>query len=316
MDRYHVVLVSPPGYAHAPALRDVGRLLVLSFESLGVPCKMAVNTLDREAVNVILGYHLLSDPSLLAGRRTVIYQLEQLSEREGWFDAKRLEVLRRAGAVWDYDRRNIGFLEARGLEGVRHLPLGFHEGLGTIPDVEPEIDVLFYGSINERRKAILSALAPHARVHALFGAYGEKRDAHIAQARIVLNVHYYESQLMEQVRISYLLNNRRFVLSETAADNPYGDALATAPYDRLVEACRFYLAHPEARVRLAAAGHETLRRHPMTDGLRAVLATEAPTGGDTIDGAYDQPRSAVQNRSLRGRARARTRRHGCRLPRP
>ena len=277
MTRYNVVLISPPGYEHAPALLDVGRLLVCSFRSLDLRCELQVNTLDKWAVNVVLGYHLLDDPSALAGHRLVIYQLEQLSDRQGWFDPTRLAVLEQADEVWDYCRANIEFLEGRGLGSLRHLPLGFHEELCTIPDAEPEIDVLFYGSINDRRRAVLEALAPHCRLHALFGVYGQKRDDHIARSRIVLNLHYYDRQILEQVRISYLLNNRRFVLSEAAPDNPYGDALATAPHGEVVATCLHYLAHPEERRRLAAEGYECLRRRPMAESLRVLLAEVAPS---------------------------------------
>jgi hypothetical protein len=56
------------------------------------------------------------------------------------------------------------------------------------------------------------------RVESAFGCYGEERDALIARARIVLNVHYYESKVFEVVRVSYLLANRKCVLSESGSD--------------------------------------------------------------------------------------------------
>ncbi len=126
---------------------------------------------------------------------------------------------------------------------------------------------------------MLEELAPHCRLRTLFGVYGRERDGHIARSRIVLNVHYYERQIMEQVRVSYLLNNRRFVLSEASADNPYGAALATARHGGLAAACLHYLAHREARERLAAEGHEWLRRRPMVESLRVLLAEPAPPLG-------------------------------------
>jgi hypothetical protein len=186
------------------------------------------------------------------------------------------------------------------------LPIGFHEKLRTIPDrtgsdvqnsilpgaditawqesppakmnsvrQSPPIDVLFYGSMNERRKAVLQDLARDLSVKALFGAYGPERDAWIARSKIVLNIHYYERQILEQVRISYLLNNRRFVLSEQSARNPYGAALATAPYWELAAQCRFYLNHPAERERLADAGFRWLQERPMTESLRQICLDEA-----------------------------------------
>ncbi len=207
----------------------------------------------------------------------IIYQLEQLSEREGWFNPTRSAILHEADEVWDYSPANVAFLAARGVD-VRLLPLGYHEELGTISDIEePEIDVLFYGSINDRRKAILEALAPHCRLQTLFGAYGEMRDDQIAQAKIVLNVHFYERQIMEQVRVSYLLNNRRFVLSEKSVDNPYEDALATASLPDIIDTCRYYLDHPCERDRMAETGHDFLEQRPMADYLRAVLSPQSGT---------------------------------------
>ena len=41
----------------------------------------------------------------------------------------------------------------------------------------------------------------------LFGDYGEVRDRWIARSRVVLNIHFYDIKVAEQVRLSYLLNN-------------------------------------------------------------------------------------------------------------
>jgi len=36
-----------------------------------------------------------------------------------------------------------------------------------------------------------------------------------------LNIHQSETLQLEQLRVAYLLNNKRFVVSETSADNLY-----------------------------------------------------------------------------------------------
>ena len=61
MESYNVAILQPQGYAHSMALLEVGRLLQLSFQSLGFSCSLKINDLDRSAINVILGYHLLRD---------------------------------------------------------------------------------------------------------------------------------------------------------------------------------------------------------------------------------------------------------------
>ena len=51
-----------------------------------------------------------------------------------------------------------------------------------------------------------------------FNAYGGKRDALIARAKVVLNIHYYAAQVFEIVRVSYLLANSKAVVTEIGPD--------------------------------------------------------------------------------------------------
>jgi hypothetical protein len=274
---FQVCLVQPPNYAHALALREVAELLTCSLETLGQDCAFRANALDPEAVNIVLGYHLLSAPASesLPSRRLIFYQLEQLSEREGWFTPEREALLRSAWAVWDYSQENVAFLRDRGIRRVQHLPLGYHPRLERIrhrPEAQKDIDVLFYGSMNERRAAVIAELGRRGlRAECLFGVYGDARDACIARARIVLNVHFYQARILEQVRLSYLLNNRCFVISEEAGHNPFGDGVVTGPIEALPDLCAQYARCPQARQEAAARGHESFRQRPMVNYLRPVL---------------------------------------------
>jgi hypothetical protein len=104
-----------------------------------------------------------------------------------------------------------------------------------------------------------------------FGVYGARRDHFIARSKIVLNLRSGHTSVMEQPRVSHLLNNRRFVITEDAADNPYGDAVVAAPYEELVDRCLCYLADDDGRIRMAERGYAFLADRPMTGYLRAVL---------------------------------------------
>ena len=85
-----------------------------------------------------------------------------------------------------------------------------------------DIDVLFVGSVNERRLIVLKQLAAQGiNVDARFNLYGAERDAFVARARIILNVHFYDARLFEIVRVSYLLANRKCVVSETGSDTAF-----------------------------------------------------------------------------------------------
>ncbi len=69
MDPYNVVLIQPDGYPHAMALREIALLLHYSLQSLGLQSKATINILDPDAVNVLVGYHVLRKPSMLKDRR-------------------------------------------------------------------------------------------------------------------------------------------------------------------------------------------------------------------------------------------------------
>jgi len=277
MDRFSICLVQPANYVHSLALWEVCQLLAGSIESLGGRFGIQVNTVDPEAVNIVVGYHLLG-PKVkdhFAGRRVIVYQLEQLSDREGWFTPERETLLRSAWAVWDYSPENVDFLRARGIERVGLLPIGYHRCLEKIrhrDDAEKDIDVLFYGAVNDRRAAVIRQIQSRLRTECLFGVYGADRDAYIARSRIVLNVHFYQAQILEQVRLAYLLNNRCFVISEEAAANPYDGGVVFGPLAELPELCRQYAACPEERRKIAEQGYRTLQQQPMVDHLRRALA--------------------------------------------
>jgi hypothetical protein len=182
-------------------------------------------------------------------------------------------VLRTASAVWDYSTENIAFLLDRGFDTPSLLPLGHHPKLQRIEqrlEERKNVDVLFYGSLNERRKAVLERLARRCRVQPLFGVYGAERDAWIARSRVVLNVHFYQAQILEQVRLSYLLSNGCFVVTERSPD-AMAEAAVSARYDELPETCLRYLNDANARRDEAARGLLWMQQRPMAQLLQGVL---------------------------------------------
>lgn len=252
---YHITIVEPQSYTHSAALADVVQLLHLSFRDLGIPCSSGVNILKRDRHNILLGYHLVSDPGQLNGYTFTAYQFEQLSDSSPWWTSAAKQVLEMADAVWDYSPKNIAFLRKHGIE-AQLLLLGHNEGLRKIsPWGQPNIDVLLYGSINKRRQDVIEELCKRGhRAEALFNVYGAERDRYIARSKIILNIHFYvKTGLMEQVRLSYLINNAAFIVTESSPDNPYRTfppkaQVISAPYERLVDECEYYLTHPDKRI--------------------------------------------------------------------
>ncbi|HCT86282.1 MAG TPA: hypothetical protein DF296_13910 [Candidatus Margulisbacteria bacterium] len=243
MQNYNLTLLAPPGYVHYLAFAEVSLLLEQAFQTIGVNCTFEINNLQKDKINILLGYHLIKEPELLGDYKYIPYQLEQLSAKNGWFNETVLTILKNAYSIWDYSNENIAFMKQYGLS-AKLLTIGYHDKLKRIQhDVNKDIDVLFYGCLNEHRKNILDQLiALGYRVKNLCGVYGQKRDEYIARAKLVLNIHFYDTQILEVVRISYLLNNKIFVLSEESPTNPYKDTgLVTVSYHNIVSECRKYL---------------------------------------------------------------------------
>jgi len=281
--RFAVTIVSPRGYPHAEGFREVAEALHHGLLALGHDSVLGTDLGLRGRQHLLLGANLLAAAGQMPPPGAILYNLEQVQEGSPWFGPELLELYRRH-PVWDYSRQNVEALARLGLPRPRLVPLGFVPELCRIAPAEEDIDVLFYGSVNERRRGVLEELARRGvRVHAAFGVYGAERDRLVARSRLVLNVHYYEAKVFEIVRVSYLLANRRAVVSETGSEpveeRGFDGAIAFAPYARLVETCLALLGDAEARRRLGEAGLAAMQARPQAEYLRAALAEGARAAG-------------------------------------
>ena len=272
----HLVLVQPAGYPHSQAFAELEEALHYGFQTLGLTVSRATNRFEANSTNLILGWHLLAPSQIPAG--SILYNLEQLDSVNRSLIA-RLADLSRVHHLWDYSRRNIESLHAAGVERpICHVPIGTAPGLHRIsPAPQQDIDVLFYGSINPRRAAILHSLkASGIAVHSVFGVYGSERDALIARAKVVLNLHYYDSSVLEMVRLSYLWTNRKAVVAEchsdTEIDSDLLDAACFVPYEELVAATRELVSSPDRRQQLESAGQTAMAGRDQAAILRCVLS--------------------------------------------
>ncbi|MEM9534596.1 MAG: methyltransferase domain-containing protein [Cyanobacteria bacterium P01_E01_bin.45] len=146
--------------------------------------------------------------------------------------------------------------------------------------LKQDIDVLFYGSINERRRKILIDLRSRGlKVKALSGGlYGKKRDDWIARAKIIVDIHYYETKIFNVVRLAHLLSNQKFVISEYCSDPvstaEFADGIVFCDYEAIVDTCIEYLQQPEKREIVSQVGFELFRQRKETHYLQSVLSED------------------------------------------
>ena len=274
--KFAVTVVAPPGYPHSAAFLEVAETLHSALTALGHDSLVTTEGHLPGRQHIVLGANLLPGYALPLASDAILYNLEQVQPGSSWFRPELLDLFRRY-ALWDYSRRNIDALAKLDVEVSRHVPIGYVPELTRIEHASgPDLDLLFFGSLNPRRLAVIDRLrAAGLRVEAVFGVYGRMRDALIARAKVVLNVHFYEAKVLEMVRISYLLANRCCVLSEMSSDPEEDHALAAgvafAAYDDLVARAQQLVADTVLRARIAQQGFELMCERPAVDYLRAAL---------------------------------------------
>lgn len=275
---YQVVQIRPPGYVHAGALTEFAESTYHGLRRLGLDVQFT-DSFSGPARAIIIGGHLLGAAAVQTlPPDAVVYNSEQIGPDSPWIGRPYMQILR-TREVWDYSAENARRLIDLGAASVRHVPIGYVPELSRIAPAREDIDVLFYGSINPRRQLILDELRRRGlNVAGIFGTYGEERDRVIARAKIVLNVHFYETKVFEIVRASYLFTNFKAVVAECGGDTcveaDIRGAFRGVPYAELVDACVALVRDDSARRALAARGHETFAARPAEDFLAAALGLE------------------------------------------
>lgn len=275
--RFAVTIAPPPSYRHREAFREVAETVDIALRRLGHDSVLTDDLRVPGRRSIVFGSNTLSWWGLEVPADAVLFNLEQIASGSEWVTDELLTLFR-GHTVWDYSLRNIAALRELGVPDVRHVPIGHVPELERIvPAAEQDIDVLVVGSLNEHRLAPVERLRGlGVRAQAHFGVYGSARDALYARAKIILNTHYFDTGIFEIVRVSYLLANGLFVVSENCSDTeeaaPFASAVAFTEYDSVVRTCLHYLDSPGERAARVETGREIMRARPATAPLAAAVA--------------------------------------------
>jgi tetratricopeptide (TPR) repeat protein len=293
--RFAVSVVSPPSNPTVGgAFHEVAESLHYALVALGHDSVLTKRLDLHDRRTIVLGANHLIHYGLEIPTDPVFYNLEQLGVDSPWMRMPEFVDLFRRYPAWDYSQTNVERIAALGLPRPTFVPIGYVPELTRIEPVTEDVDVLFYGVLSRRRYGILRDLHERGvRVKWLSGVIGARRDAWIARSKIVLNLHYWEAKIFEIVRVSYLLANKRTVLSETGADpaleRGLGSGVAFADYHELVDRCMELLGDERARRELAERGYELIAARSQADIVRRALS-EGPI-------SIAAPETAVSERS-------------------
>lgn len=240
--------------------------------ALGKKTYVNDNAFVTDGVNIIIGAHLLKEWDSLPAN-TVIFNQEQLASGSALISDNYLNALSRF-KVLDYSPRNIEWLKVNNInKDVKLVRLGFSPTLEKIktPDIQ-DIDVLFYGAINERRQRIVEELKIRGlNAITLFGVFGDELDAYVGRAKVVLNIHFYGTHLFEMGRVAYLLNNRKAVVSEISAvteiEPDIREAIVGVPYEEIVDSCVRLVHDPNYRRSVEERGYNLFSKRSQAKFL-------------------------------------------------
>jgi hypothetical protein len=296
--RFAVAVVSPPDRhdTSGRGFNEVAEGFHHGLVALGHD-SVLTNRLDLDdRRTIVLGSNLLVQYDLEPPKNPIFYNLEQLGDDLPWMTMPEFIDLFRRYPHWDYSQANVEYLADLGLPKPTYVPLGYVPELTRVAPAPEDIDVLFYGALNERRYAVLRELHDRGlRVKWIPGTYGASRDAWIARSKIILNVHYWEAKIFEIMRVSYLLANRRAVVSERGADQTSECSLesgvAFADYDGLVDRCVELVGDERARRELAERGYQVFSARDqaaildraLSDGLEGVTHQIAARGNPCVE---------------------------------
>ena len=265
---------------------DLANTINYTLQELGFNASINFNTIytEENITNIILGAHLIYEPDIpILNENSIIVNTEQLASLQFrpephykmWFH-KTLYLASKC-QVWDYSKKNIELFNQFGLTHPQYLKLGYSPILNRIPsDHVRDIDVLFYGSMTERREHIIHQLSNRGvNVVALKDVFGEELDRYISRSKIVLNVHFFDSQIFEIVRCFYLMNNGVAIVSEvnktTEIESDYLDGIAGVPYEQLVDKCCELLSYPDELEKLRQKALATIQQFPQTEIIKKLI---------------------------------------------
>jgi hypothetical protein len=235
--KINVCLLQPSGYIHSMALLEAAEYVHYKCVALGHQSELAINKYGNDNLNIIFGAHISPANTPRLPKNTVIFNTEQLPENSTWNNQVYKDLLLNH-YVWDYSQTNLALIDHANKSLIEFY---FEKKLLRItPAQNKKFDLLFYGSLNERRIEILKKLEQNGfSVGITTNLYGRERDELLSQSLAVLNLHYYDSQIFQQIRCFYPLINQIPIISEdypyTSAPKIYSESIFTPKSKNLVD---------------------------------------------------------------------------------
>jgi len=268
---------------------DVADILTGGFQELGHRCRAQMFTLDPSSLNIVLPASLFPAAALPhVPPGTIFYNLESLAHVGPAYQAALLAILRAGKPVWDFGLQNRGWYADAGYADIpTYLPFGYAAAIDRLPRrpwAERPIDVMFFGSLSQRRLDILARLMASTLSVGIFAnLYDAGRDDMISRAKIVVDIPSVAPFVAENPRLAFCASNGKLCVSERPSyplPGLWEDAVTFVAYEELVATCEALVGDAEAALAREEQAYEAMRGMTMAKILNSALAGAAPRLAD------------------------------------
>ncbi len=236
----------------------VANLITNSLQELSFETTITDEYLNENAEIL----HIVIAPQLLKKLPTyfIAFQMEQ-SVSSRWFKSKYFRILKNSLLIFDYSLNNISFLIQKNipLSKISFMPISYNPAYRVqynIPDYDWSdkiYDLCFYGDTNNtRRKRFIEKISQAYPVKIFKETFGKDIVSELAKTKIILNIHYYDSALLETTRIYECISLNVLVISEKASDqafhtelNDIVEFIEENNIDAMIDKIKFWNDHPE-----------------------------------------------------------------------
>jgi len=192
--------------------------------------------------------------------------------------------------LFEYNILNINYLKKSKKNISYHfIPLCYNSYLEEFYSThvvkkkiaEKDIDILFLGTLNNRRKNIINNLQTKYNVYVRY-LFGENRNTELCElierSKIVLNVLYYHQNIVfDYYRNSFILSTRTLLITEKSINKDYNiedgllqleNNIINVEYDKLIETVDKYMKVSEVEYnKLVDIQNNSLKQYKMDDKI-------------------------------------------------
>ena len=183
------------------------------LKKLNFSCVISDGIINTDKMHIILCPNNLQMP-----QNYIIFQIQQISKC-GHIIGKISNDMKNSVLTFDYSLSNFIYYNNIFENCISYQPLPISNKLmDYIP--EYSYDVLYFGSLNDRRKKILDGLSTENFIIATgYDLFGENLYYHIKKAKIILNLHNHNDSILETYKLNEILQFNTLIISETTNES-------------------------------------------------------------------------------------------------